>query len=1744
MAKGQQHRGGSSRRHHTSSSHTTFFSNPAFKGSRRVSSASAATMSRVKESHSGEGDAVLDLAPEMDRAALFGGYLLAGRSRLAKWFSPRPDAAKYYTRFVQLGDRSPYTLNYQSHLLLMPDHIEGRHSLSSIVPTHLPMAIDKDYAIQEEDESDKAFEKRLSRLPKQNEHHAKLNRRHWNWQQGLRLRVRHLIASGKDPHNPVDQETMLQALFQEAVKDEHIRFASQDDLGAAVTLLFFEEVYTYQTYARVHTDASLQALTQADQLYQYSLSAAFIRTPDAPGILIFDPDSNPRFEPPKPPKRVKKLQAPLKSTAQSGDEITYLAPGVQLNETRERVDSVVDHILPGQVAVADDLVEENAYDLGEAGQAEENVYDLGQADQFDLATKLLETVEEGDEEAMYDLGGVDHEGDDDAKPVALDDLYDLASDLSAAGQGGTKVDLTAIETGSAYQDLDDELYDNMAFDAAGDTVLKDNALGDGDSGKHSQSPGRTPPSSNQTGSPSSRVLPPVEEQISGEQLDDYLDVAAESEPDEEPQYDEGNAENGLVALTQHPLDEVPPIPTSRRPSGAMPSKQEAPRQLRGGQAWEDAQRQEKPVPPSPYNDADILPETFYYEVVRKVRACMAANSENSLSDIANDLIRYFRSENIDAAEMKAYRVIAEITSREVPIPGYNYLQGLGVDDELFTPLDDLLLQATDEYKRFHAPDREAALNMSSDNLMLLHSAIIKLYLKLLGDSAERHVPFQIFLLTPMNDAEGKKLADNFHIVVKRPNRQDDILTTEYRLNVDTGERRADFTPASKSKWRDIQSYNHWDVNLAKSGKVITPEESFDHDPDAYVMIDAKQRRYCTASCATVAVSANRADMQAALLADFKASLKNDNMNIDTLDEMQRLLKEIHFYRETAIEHHLPKALELGLKAFKLNHPDHTPDARGITIMKASLIKKLGNDFMQRMNEATPQVGVVEWADITRSEDIKTLQRAVVGARAAATLAVLSHRFQTDLSQASFLLEKQSRSTMQYYLNGYQPYSRWEDRKDWIAAHPVKTALIGLGAVVVASGAAYAAYNVLNQPASSCGGFQDGEGQCQAPVAEVSESQLPNAECRIDQLSSNAIDENGQISFQVICDNLDVVSTNSETSFRLTNIPAGAQVTLPSGETVNHSSGALDVPADALNKTIQVKLPVGFNRPSGWTIEGEIERDSGAIIGDKQSFQAMQTVVVNPVAGVASTSLLSADLTVLENQGSIGSASSTDSISRMQLRVSPADGDSAANLYIEDLPEGATVSVTLQNGQTLIFESTLDNNGTSILAENIQGDVDLSMTPPPHSSQDFTAKVFSRSKDGSALGPRGNVVDLNFVVQGVANTPLSVEAPTVLRLVEGDWSPSFNISGVVSEGDTLGRRVILPPGGQLRNSNGQTYVNSGQTQRTVDITQDPIDNWQYRGEHRFSVQAYASDEASVSSSLSQTVNLNVFPLPTVTVRNPSTNSSLTSINFAEDTVADIMLQVNAPQANTTRVILQFPKPTVDFASSTYRVNGTLPSGDSVFANATANLQNPNILEVDVSAWDLTHNSIGIRPPQDVNRGNQAGNIPMNIKLTSIDDSGLEATQDVMSALSLDISPVPGGATIQIIQAIHTAPGPSVPFGNGFVFPDEAQESVLNNQIHFFGVPGNTSITSSTGGVLNPSEGHYIASVSDLSRGRLSYTGNFCAQPGYHPDRTVGVRISDNGASHWVNRTISYTIACKISPLSPFDACEVFGPRCTT
>ncbi len=597
-----------------------------------------------------------------------------------------------------------------------------------------------------------------------------------------------------------------------------------------------------------------------------------------------------------------------------------------------------------------------------------------------------------------------------------------------------------------------------------------------------------------------------------------------------------------------------------------------------------------------------------------------------------------------------------------------------------------------------------------------------------------------------------------------------------------------------------------------------------------------------------------------------------------------------------------------------------------------------------------------------------------------------------------ILDKMSDSAIQYAYNRQKEYTWSEQAKRWIQMHPKTMSVIG-GSVVVgaAAGGAYAA-GLFNAP--PCSGYMDGEGSCV-------DAEIPSPECQFNVLTSG-VSEGGVAQFQVICPQASAVSaSSSQQSYQVTNIPLGASVSI-NGDSIPVSDGVITLNQAHLGHTVRVQLPNGFSGSWAPRLQANISSGSKTYTGTVVS---QTPVSIVPIAGIA---------TVVNTGGSFSCAEGGNTTFRM--RWNPAPGDADTLKLVRNLPIGHRLCGRNAQGQDVCFESTLENKGNGTLP--FTGlDTEITYVPSQYDSGSFSFDLIAKSVDGTAVGAESAPFRVTTQVQGIAEVPLNVTAPNIIYTVEGQVSQPFNLSAMVRAGDALEKAVVLPAGsrlcGRLRSNGAADCVeNTGDTPQEFDIS-----TWQdqviYQGGEDFIFKTRGTVGSSHSVWRETPVIIDQLNAPTVTFTQNNSSMPVSQLTFNEDTSVEFNLNVDYQNADKANVILEFPEITSAFSGGTYQVGGTLANGFNVTASV-----NPGE-SLDVSGWRLDL-PMNILPPANVNRGNQGGDLNVNVRVSAQTEDGRSVA--VNQVLPLSVRPVADPFTFTGRGAVTvTAGGGTTLFG---------------------------------------------------------------------------------------------------------------------
>lgn len=639
----------------------------------------------------------------------------------------------------------------------------------------------------------------------------------------------------------------------------------------------------------------------------------------------------------------------------------------------------------------------------------------------------------------------------------------------------------------------------------------------------------------------------------------------------------------------------------------------------------------------------------------------------------------------------------------------------------------------------------------------------------------------------------------------------------------------------------------------------------------------------------------------------------------------------------------------------------------------------------------------------------TVHDVIAGANIPSPKGVPADQFKVNLPPA--LKDEMAKSAIQQAYRQQEGYELAKRAGRWLLMHPKLLAGVAAGAVVV--GAAAGAYAAGAFDPAPCKGYLNGQGGCV-------NAELPDAQCSLVVSTPDTL-EGGSVRLTPSCQNLAAFSASSQ-RFTITNLPAGSQVSV-NGQVVVASSPIGDFDATPyINQEMTIVLPNGFN--GNWTPQANTQFVSGAKSASAAA-SASQSVRVEPVAGTATVSLTQGSFTGLVENGN----------ATFTMQWNPAPGDASVQKFVRNLPVGDRLCDA--NNPSNCFISTSDNGGQGQL--NFSGrSTRLMYIPKVGASGPRAFELYAKSVDGAIVGAESAPFSIQYDIQGIADVPELLEVPSVLYTVQGQASPPFNLTALAAEGDNLQKAVILPPAsslcGTLRANDAPVCLsNTGASNQEFDIS-----TWKdlvtYQGSQGFTFRARGEVDGSVSTWVSSPVTIDQLNTPTVTFTQGSNPAPVSQVTFDEDTLVSVNLGLDLQNADSASVVLQFPSVTTDFAAGSFQVNGTLGTGFDVTAEV-----NPG-QSLDVSNWNLAE-PVGIIPPENVNRGNQAGNINLGVHVVSHTDDGRSTTVDRVLGLSV----VPVVDDFSFVSNIDTA-------FHGFFTVRRNQFKGFNDQITSAAIPG--------------------------------------------------------------------------------------------
>lgn len=1059
--------------------------------------------------------------------------------------------------------------------------------------------------------------------------------------------------------------------------------------------------------------------------------------------------------------------------------------------------------------------------------------------------------------------------------------------------------------------------------------------------------------------------------------DDYLKISAADEPPKEKRVSPASSDEGV-----HSSGGTPPKPGARgqgdRPLPARP--QEKPTQAEvDAPIWDGVSEKEakklKTPPASPYSE-DILANAMYMDLWRQLYKTLEGvpDAEGKDPKPIADIVRELRKslETKANPDQTAVRIIAELSETEAPIPGYNYLKGLGVSDKLYAPLSDLLEGSTEVYRSLLGGESldgavEHALCDDLTKLAYLHDGLIKLYLALLAESARHDRSFQIVLLSKSKeDAVGNTdVASLFYVLVKRQDARGNVTSTEYKLNI---EHTLDVTEKSKCAFKPVHPASakgivSCPVTHHATAKV---EESFGKSPLDFNYREQKsQKIWDLVSAANVSTSNVQnpsivASLDTALAAHLQKTTSDKGRDLSNPERHAAQIELLRgIYTKLLINEEVKKQEIRYCLAYNKQHPQTNPNLykKPITltpqerrIAAEMAVVQLGKEVEAILKQATS--GFAGWFKDTGVDALKAVVERLLRRK----------HYTTVLPD--FLLERVSASEIKHHYLGQHQQTFLEQYGDALVA--------GAAVAVIAAGAAGAAYYFTQE--GPCEGHVDAEGACV-------DAEIPALGCHFNVLTDTGISEGGTAQFVADCPQL--ASVSGEFSFMM-SVPAGASVSVE-GNPVTVEGSQFELKPH-LGKTVSVTLPDGFN--GTWNPSATVSMSSGS-----KTYTAAPGMQVNvmPVAGSATVANLGGQFSLPESGSSL-----------FTMAFRPAAGDSSVLKYVRDLPLGDKLCAKGAGG-TVCFESTFDNGGAGELLFAGQ-DVEITYLPKPGTAGSRGFKLFAKSVDGAGadevIGAESPEYSASFNVAGQAANiaPEQIDVPAVaVKTVEGQYSAPFNLTASVAAGDTLQKVVELPSGasicGTLQSSGTATCLeNTGGVAQEFDISDwDP--EVTYKGNQPFAFLARGVHDSHQSAWASRNIGVDELKTPTVVFTELSGDET-SELKFPEDTVGGpFRLNINKHGADSATVLVTLPEVESPFTGNFY-LNGTLPDGTKVQAiPGTDGI-------VDISGWKAG-GDIYVTPAENVNIGNHPG-LKLGVNVTTAAADGREAV--VMQELGLGVSPV--------------------------------------------------------------------------------------------------------------------------------------------
>ncbi|MBO6512791.1 MAG: tandem-95 repeat protein, partial [Phycisphaerales bacterium] len=507
--------------------------------------------------------------------------------------------------------------------------------------------------------------------------------------------------------------------------------------------------------------------------------------------------------------------------------------------------------------------------------------------------------------------------------------------------------------------------------------------------------------------------------------------------------------------------------------------------------------------------------------------------------------------------------------------------------------------------------------------------------------------------------------------------------------------------------------------------------------------------------------------------------------------------------------------------------------------------------------------------------------------------------------------------------------------------------------------------------------------------------------------------------------LDISSTLSDTdgseslSVVISNVPEGASLSAGT----DNGDGTWTLQPDQLDG-------LSVTPPENFSGSFDLEIQSTSTEADGDSATSTSTLTVN-VEGVADSPLL----TVSDASGLEDSPIDLD----IAPSLSDTDGSESLSIVVSNVPDGATFSAGVDNG-----------DGTwSLQPDQLDG---LSVTPPENFSGTFDLEVHATSTEAdgdtasssstitvSVEGVADSAEVSDSVVTGQEDSPISLNIQSDLVDADGSESLTINISNV-PEGATLSSGTD--------NGDGTWTISSDQIQ---DLTITPPEN--FSGSFELEIESITTETDGDSASINSTLTVEVEGVadsPFLTVADASGN---------EDSSIDLDISPALSDTDGSESISQVVISGVPEGAT---LSTGTDNGDGTWTLDPGQLEN-----------------LSVNPPE-----NFSGSFDLSVEATAVEADGDTATST--ASITVDVEAVADAPDLETSSAKGLQNNP-IPLSIDASLTDtDGSESI---EITISGVPKGASLNAG----IDNGDGSWTLSLDELEGLSMdpdpAYSGKF-------------------------------------------------------